>query len=99
MKILKIDRLFKSPLFLLFFGISYTMSAENKLSANFTDDLAKDGFIGYYIVGGILAFGIIGYLIVSLIRKQENSRSSNYTRHKHFHHRHYHNHRLSKKSA
>lgn len=98
LKTLNNGRLLKSLLLLLFFSINFTGRAEDKLSTNFANDLVKDGFIGYYIIGGILAFGILGYLIITLVRKHENTSSSNHTAHKH-HHRHHHHHRVIKKSA
>jgi|LakMenEpi03Aug12_release.lakeMendotaPanAssembly.Ray.scaffolds.fasta_scaffold3465107_1 hypothetical protein len=88
----------KPILFLVLTSLSQTLRAEEKLSSNFANDLVKDGFIGYYIIGGILAFGILGYLIISLVRKNENTKEHEHPMvHKHHHHRHHH--RVIKKSA
>jgi hypothetical protein len=96
LKTFKNERLFRSVLLLLFFSINFTIRAEDKFSKNFANDLVKDGFIGYYIIGGILAFGIIGYLIISLVRKHEKTSGTNHTTHKHHHHRHHHHRNIKK---
>jgi hypothetical protein len=88
----------KLVLFLVLTGLSQTLKAEGKLSSNFANDLVKDGFVGYYIIGGIIAFGLLGYLIISLVRKNEKSNEIEHPMaHKHHHHRHHH--RIIKKSA
>lgn len=57
---------------------------------------AQDIFIGYYIIGGIISFGMIAYVIFNLVEKnQKDDEKPQAT--KHFMHRHHH--RIVKKTA
>ncbi len=72
----------------------------DKIVKNFTDDLSKGGFIGFYIIGGILGFGIIAFVIVSIYDRKHKDDDKDQTNVKHIsHHRHHHHHKVIKKSA
>jgi uncharacterized membrane protein len=72
----------------------------DKIVKNLTNDLSKGGFIGFYIIGGILAFGIIAFVIVSIYDKKHKDDDKDHTNVKHLsHHRHHHHHKIIKKSA
>lgn len=83
--------------------ISFFAKAEEgvgKIAKNVTDDLSKGGFIGFYIIGGILAFGIIAYVIVSIYDRKHKDDDKDHSNVKHIsHHRHHHHHKIIKKSA
>lgn len=71
----------------------------DKLNKTLTSDLSKDGFIGYYIIGGILGFGIIAFIIVTIYDKK-HEHDDDHANIKHLsHHKHHHHHRVIKKSA
>lgn len=62
-------------------------------------EAAHDSYIGFYIVGGILGFGIVAFIIFSIVDKykKDDEKPNNF---KHLnHHRHHHHHRVIKKSA
>lgn len=74
---------------------------EKKLSNTLAQDLSKDGFIGFYIIGGILGFGIIGFILVSMYEKKHKDDDKDQQQNvRHIsHHRHHHHHKVIKKSA
>lgn len=73
---------------------------DKKLSNTLTQDLSKDGFVGFYIIGGILGFGIIGFILVSMYEKRHKDDDKGNQNVKHIsHHRHHHHHKVIKKSA
>lgn len=80
------------------------MAEDGKLAKTLGQDLVKDGFIGIYIVGGILGFGIIAFIIVSVYdkrHKDDDKETHANIRHlsSHRHHHHQHPHKVIKKSA
>ena|ERR1700741_2581357 len=74
----------------------------SKLNKTLTSDLSKDGAIGYYIIGGILGFGIIAFIIVTIYDKKHEHDDDNHNsniKHMAHHKHHHHHHRVIKKSA
>ena len=71
------------------------MAQDGKLAKSLGQDLTKDGFIGFYIIGGILGFGIIAFIIVSMYNKRHQDDDKANIRHIP-HHRHHHHHQTNK---
>lgn len=89
---------------LLMLSSMFATAQDGKLAKTLTQDLAKDGFIGIYIIGGILGFGIIAFIIVSIYDKRHKDDDKDHhanIRHlsSHKHHHHHHPHKVIKKSA
>ena len=89
---------------LLMLSSMFAMAEDGKLAKTLTQDLAKDGFIGVYIIGGILGFGIISFIIVSIYdkrHKDDDKDQHTNIRHlsSHRHHHHHQSHKVIKKSA
>lgn len=59
----------------------------------------EDNAIGYIIIGSILGFGIVSYIIISIISKNSKNEASANNVKPINHHRHHHHHRIIKKSA
>ena len=53
----------------LFFLIYIVANAQEQPAIKNSTTVIKDANIGYFIIGGILGFGIIGYLTVTIIEK------------------------------
>lgn len=89
-----------SGLFLTCLLVVSTFFAKAADLNKFTKGLSNDGFIGYYIIGGILGFGIIAFIIVSIIDKKHEKEDKEHSNIKHIaHHKHHHHHKVIKKSA
>ncbi len=86
---------------LLMLSSMLTMAQDGKLAKSLGQDLTKDGFIGFYIIGGILGFGIIAFIIVSIYDKRHKDDDKDQANVRHIsHHRHHHHpHKVIKKSA
>jgi uncharacterized integral membrane protein len=61
--------------------------------------LIKDSNIGYFIIGGILGFGITGYIIVSIIEKYRNKSEKTPTKAVNTSYGRHHHNKVVKKSA
>ena len=72
------------------------LQASNSLIDGFKKSVEGDGIISVYIIGGILAFGIFGYFIVTKMSK--DSEKSNNSKHyiKNRPSRNHHQHRIIK---
>lgn len=90
----------KSALLLTCLFLISSFFAKAAETDKFTKGLSSDGYIGYYIIGGILGFGIIAFIIVSIIDKRHEKEEREHSNIKHIaHHKHHHHHRVIKKSA
>jgi len=75
----------------LFFLVYIVANAQEQTATKNSTPVIKDANIGYFIVGGILGFGIIGYLTVTIIEqyRKKNEKSSvktlkpSHSRHRH----------------
>ncbi len=71
----------------------------NKFTKVLNESFSGDGFIGVYVIGAVLAFGIIGFIIVSKIGKKEKIEENFKENLRSMPQRNHHNHRIIKKSA
>ena len=70
----------------------------SKFIDNVKREMSKDGLTGVYLIAGILGFGIVLFIIVSIVNKYRkvDSKPNNI---KPINHKHHHHHRIIKKSA
>jgi hypothetical protein len=84
-------------LFLIAFSAQATTL--NKFISDVKKEMSRDGMTGVYLIAGILGFGIVLFIIVSIVNKFKKPEPKP-TNIKHIAHRHHHHpHRVIKKSA
>lgn len=94
-KIFEAKRILGIILLLLVYLVS---NAQEQIAESKQTHMFKDANIGYLIIGGILGFGITGYIIVSIIekyRKKSDAKSEKTVNHGYSR---YHHHKIIKKS-
>ena len=79
--------------------IALNAETTNTFTKVMKESFSGDGFISVYIIGGVLVFGIISYLIVSKIEKAEKTDEKERDNVRPISQRHHHSHRIIKKSA
>jgi hypothetical protein len=82
---------------LLILGSVNTLSAGNDIMSDLQKGFSGSNLTSLYIIGGVLGFGILGYIIVSVISKY--SKKEEKQKHIAKPHHHKHHHRVVKKST
>ena len=84
---------------ILLFFIYIISNAQQKPAIAKSTTLFKDANIGYFIIGGILGFGIIGYIAISIIEKYRPKSNKDPVKVVNINHNKHRHHKVVKKSA